>query len=77
MSIAQIKFPLDAAPRLVLQFAAPIEIVNSCSLGGDQQAFYFVVKLAMFYDGAIASISAVYVFQSVPVLSADCFDHVR
>ena len=60
MSFAQIKFPLDAAPRLVLQFTAPIEIVNSLPLGGDQQALYFVVKLSLFSAGAIAS--AVYMF---------------
>ena len=62
MSFAQIKFPLDAASRLVLQFTAPIEIVNSLPLGGDQQALYFVMKLAMLSAGAIASISAVYMF---------------
>jgi hypothetical protein len=46
VSFAQIKFSLDVAPRLVLQFTAPIEIINSRPLGGDQQAFYFVVTLA-------------------------------
>ena len=62
MSFAQIKFPLDAAPSLVLQFTAPIKIVNSRPLGGDQQKFYFVVTLAMFSAYASASMSAVYVF---------------
>ena len=62
MSFAQIKFPLDAAPSLVLQFTAPIEIVNSRPLGGDQQEFYFVVTLAMFYVMPSPACRPVYVF---------------
>ena len=34
MSIAQIKFPLDAAPRLVLQLAAAKEVIDPRPLGG-------------------------------------------
>jgi hypothetical protein len=47
-SFAQIKLSLDTAPRLVLQLAAAKEVINPPPLGGDQQAFYFVVKLACF-----------------------------
>jgi len=76
MSFAQIKLSLDTAPRLVLQFAAAKEVVDSRPLGGDQQAFNFVVKLAMFCNGSIAGTSVDEVCQPVPVLSADYVNHV-
>jgi len=56
-SFAQIKLSLDTAPRLVLQLAAAKEVINPRPLGGDQQAFYFVVKLAIFSDSTTASAS--------------------
>ena len=39
MSFAQIKLSLDAAPLLVLQFAAAKEVVAPRPLGDDPQAF--------------------------------------
>jgi hypothetical protein len=45
MRLAQIELPLDPAPRLVLQLAAPKEIVDLLPLGGDQLKFDLIVKL--------------------------------
>jgi hypothetical protein len=45
MRLAEIEFPLDPAPRLVLQFSALIEIVDLLPLGGNQLKFDLIVKL--------------------------------
>ena len=56
MSVAQIKLPLDPAPRLVFQLAATIAIVNRLSLCLDQLKLYLVVELGELPAAAVASV---------------------
>jgi hypothetical protein len=77
VSFAQIKLPFDAAPRLVLQFAAAKEVVDPLALGGEQRAFYFVMKLIMSSDGIIAITLVSDVFQQRPALSAVRLKQIR
>ena len=56
MSVAQIKLPLDPAPRLVFQLAATIAIVDRLSLCLDQLKLYLVVELGELPAAAVASV---------------------
>ena len=57
MSVAQIKLPLDPAPRLVFQLAATIAIVDRLSLRLDQLKLYLVVGLGELPAAAVATAS--------------------
>jgi hypothetical protein len=57
MSVAQIKLPLDPAPRLVFQLAATIAIVDHLSLRLDQLKLYLVVELGELPAAAVATAS--------------------
>ena len=54
MSVAQIKLPLDPAPRLVFQLAATIAIVDRLSLCLDQLKLYLVVQLGELPAASVA-----------------------
>ena len=43
LRFAQIEFPFDPAPRLILQLPLPIQVVDLLPLGGDQQTFNLIV----------------------------------
>src|ERR1700722_11686993 len=60
MSVAQIKLPLDPAPRLVFQLAATIAIVDQLSLRLDQLKLYLVVELGELPAAAGATASVLY-----------------
>ena len=70
------RLPLDAAPRLVVQFAVAEEIVDPFALRGNEQAFDFVVQLTVFFAGAVAGTSIFDMLQAILVLSACHVDDI-
>ncbi len=69
MRMAQIELALDPAPRLVLQFAGTVELIDRLPLGGDQQKLELVNQLDTFLLPAVA-IAIVDMSQPVAVTAA-------
>ena len=44
---AHVELPLDAPPRLVVQLAGAKELIDPLALCSNEQAFHFVVALAV------------------------------
>jgi hypothetical protein len=71
MRVAQIKLPLDPAPRLVFQLAATIAIVDRLSLRLNQLKLNLVVKVCELPATAVAVASVLDMFQAVAVMRAE------
>ena len=71
MRVAQIKLPLDPAPRLVFQLAATIAIVDRLSLRLNQLKLNLVVKVCELPATAAAVASVLDMFQAVAVMRAE------
>ena len=76
MRLAHVEFPLDAAPRLVIQFAGAEELIDPFALGVNEQTFDLVVKLTVPFAGAIAGTSIFDMLQAILVLSARHVDDI-
>ena len=71
MRVAQIKLPLDPAPRLIFQLATTIAIVDRLSLRLNQLELNLVVKVCELPATAIAVTSVLDMFQAVTVMRAE------
>jgi hypothetical protein len=76
MSFAHIELPLDAAARLIIQFAIAKEVVDPLPLCGNELAFDFVVKLTVPFGSALAGTAIGYMSQTVLVLGACRFYYI-
>jgi hypothetical protein len=70
MRVAQIEFVLDAAARLVLQFAVAIETIDQVPLGLNQRRFEFVAQFDQLFVTAVSIGAMLDVFESVAVTDA-------
>ena len=68
MRVAQIKLPLDPAPRLIFQLATMIAIVDRLSLRLNQLKLNLVVKVCELPATAVAVTSVLDMFQAVTVM---------
>src|SRR6267143_5472869 len=73
---AQVELSFNSAPRLVLQPALTIELIDPLPLGRDQQKLDLVVKLAVFVTTVGPLMSVLEMLQSIPQLGAKRMDDV-
>ena len=65
---AQVELSFNSAPRLVLQPALTIQLIDPLPLGRDQQKLDLVVKLAVFGPTVGPLMSVLEMLQSIPQL---------